>query len=106
MKYSAKALICAVLLCGNLNQKNVSAVEFAYCKYCRGTEISPVQLRQEACGKKTLCFQCHRPHNPCEKIVWKTQVKCLNDRCSKINDHFECDEDSNLHTFRQCPRNS
>ncbi|KAA1105813.1 hypothetical protein PGT21_020642 [Puccinia graminis f. sp. tritici] len=105
MKYSARAMIWAVLFCGEINQQKVAAVDTSRCIYCAGTRLSLGKPRQKTCKRDTLCKTYHRLHKPCQKIVWKTQVKCLDPKCSKIEDFFECEDDENFHTFEVCPTN-
>ncbi|KAA1105808.1 hypothetical protein PGT21_020303 [Puccinia graminis f. sp. tritici] len=106
MNYSSKALIFAVLLCGDINQKKVAAVNMSKCKDCGSTNISLGQPRQEACQMKTICQQYAHPHNPCQKnVIWKVPVTCHEDTCLAVNDHFDCEESSNYHTFSVCPTN-
>ncbi|KAA1114777.1 hypothetical protein PGT21_022678 [Puccinia graminis f. sp. tritici] len=105
MRYSAKALICAVLFFGDINQLKVAAVDMSKCRYCPSTTLWQSQPRLEACQRHTLCGTYLVPHDLCQKQVWKTSVRCLNPRCWKVEDYFDCEDDENFHTYAVCPTN-
>ncbi|EFP75752.1 hypothetical protein PGT21_012816 [Puccinia graminis f. sp. tritici] len=102
MKYSARALICAVLFCGAHPQLAMLNSETFKCSECQSVDVAVSTHHGEECGMKTFCLGCIS-NDICKMKVPKTHVQCLD--CSTKKTFSQCEGSKVTHTFNECPAN-